>query len=493
MSQIRLIVPAGMTLPATVSRMAYFAGWEGIPWRARIAVSERLVSVVHAFEESGALYLPWPTTSGTLVLPTALLRQQETPYRLDIELARGTVHRVRQFIAQSELAGCPIPPAFHAALEEAQGRFLDAIACASTDEARSVAAASAAIDICVQQIPDLVGRVVQFALDGRRRHSPQLPTILAGRLEEVPTSKEQEQQFLSTYNVAVVSVPWRHVQAESGKWHWETLDRQLNWCSQKGIRVGAGPLLTADRHQLPEWLFLWDDFEGICSAVAEFLQATVRHCRGKVQYWHVAAGLNLPGDLDLDEENRLRLIAVAVETVRKVDSQTPIIVTFAQPWGEYLATSSFDLAPLHFADTLIRAELGISGVGLELNLGYLPGGSPPRDLLQVADQLDRWANLNVPLLVTLTIPSATSDDALAWDKDVKVDWPAEEVSPQTQCRWFEQLLPLLLAQPSVHGILVNQGRDAVPHSLPHGGLWDHKDRPKPALAVVQQLRQRWLS
>ena len=65
-----------------------------------------------------------------------------------------------------------------------------------------------------------------------------------------------------------------------------------------------------------------------------------------------------------------------------------------------------DLSPLHFADALVRAEIGLSAIGLEINLGYWPGGTALRDVLELGRQIDRWSLLGMPLLITLTLPSA---------------------------------------------------------------------------------------
>ena len=62
--------------------------------------------------------------------------------------------------------------------------------------------------------------------------------------------------------------------------------------------------------------------------------------------------------LGLDEEARLQVAAKAITTVRELDPTTPLVVTFDQPWAEYLASEQLDLAPLHFADALVRADLG---------------------------------------------------------------------------------------------------------------------------------------
>ena len=103
-----------------------------------------------------------------------------------------------------------------------------------------------------------------------------------------------------------------------------------------------------------------------------------------------------------------------IETVRETSSaRTPVVISFDQPWAEYLATNDYDLSPLHFADALVRAELGVGGVALEMNLGYWPGGCLPRDLLAISRHLDRWSLLGIPLIVYLTMPSSADHDPQA--------------------------------------------------------------------------------
>ena len=83
-------------------------------------------------------------------------------------------------------------------------------------------------------------------------------------------------------------------------------------------------------------------------------------------------------------------MAQAVQVVRKIDPRTPIVVSFDQPWGEYLVDQEHELAPLHYADALVRADLGISGFGLEMNAGYWPRGTAHRPvgrLLARADEV----------------------------------------------------------------------------------------------------------
>ena len=110
----------------------------------------------------------------------------------------------------------------------------------------------------------------------------------------------------------------------------------------------------------------------------EHVRTVVSRYTGRVHLWHVASRVNNGALLSLDEEQRLQLVAQALQLTKKIDPRTPIVVSFDQPWGEYLADQDQDLAPLHFADALIRADLGVSGFGLEINAGYHPKGSPHR-------------------------------------------------------------------------------------------------------------------
>jgi hypothetical protein len=287
---------------------------------------------------------------------------------------------------------------------------------------------------------------------------------------------------------------WSQVEPTDGMPDWPQTDAQIQWCQNKDLRVCAGPLLKLDRTNLPDWLFLWeDDSQQIHRHVQAHLEAVVSRYQGHVHVWHAATGTNVTDALGLGEEQRLRLTVTAIETIRRVDPRTPVIVSFDQPWAEYMSRTALDLAPLHFADALVRAEMGLAGIGIELKLGYWPGGSLPRDLLDISLQIDRWALLGLPLVVSLAVPSSDGEDPLASSpaKVISND-PEGGPTPQSQNTWVEKVVPLLLAKQCVQGIIWNQLNDASPHELPHGGLFDGQGVAKPVLHTLTGIRQKHL-
>ena len=77
-----------------------------------------------------------------------------------------------------------------------------------------------------------------------------------------------------------------------------------------------------------------------------------------------------------------------------------------RPWAEWMGSSHFQLGPLHLCDYLLRADIGLSGVAIEISPGYSPPGSHLRDLFEFSKLLDLYSLLNVPLHIWMALPSA---------------------------------------------------------------------------------------
>jgi hypothetical protein len=294
----------------------------------------------------------------------------------------------------------------------------------------------------------------------------------------------------------MVSLPltWRTIEAVEGRRNWTDADAQVEWAHSAGLRICAGPLLELDDRGVPDWTYLWEgDFDSLLSFMLEHVRAVVERYRGKVHLWQVAARMTHGHALGLGEEARLQLAAKAITVVRQLDPTTPLVVSFDQPWAEYLASEQLDLAPMHFADALVRAELGLSGLGLEINVGYHPGGSVHRGPLAISRLVDTWSLLELPLLVALTLPSSAAEDPKANGKVRVLSSEKDEVTPQSQRDWIEENVPLLLAKNAVQIVLWNQLSDAAPHHYPHSGIFDSEDKPKPALEALRKIRQQYLN
>ena len=294
---------------------------------------------------------------------------------------------------------------------------------------------------------------------------------------------------------ATVPLVWRDVETQEGTYRWDVYDRQIDWCRQHSVKVIAGPLLQLDNRGVPDWLAIWQgDFDNILSFVSDYVETAVARGRGKVSAWLCASRVNVGEVLGLSDEDRLRLAVRAFEITRRVDPDTPAILCFDQPWGEYMGRSEHDLSPLHFADILVRSGLELSGIGLEMNVGYAPGGSYLRDALESSRMIDRWSVLGVPLWLFLTVPANQGTDDKAFGRSRPVGGPLDGAwNPEAQRQWLRQIAPVLLAKTPVQGVIYNQLCDEHPHEYPHSGLFDAAGAPRPALATLAKVRKKYLA
>src|SRR6185437_4872283 len=109
----------------------------------------------------------------------------------------------------------------------------------------------------------------------------------------------------------------------------------------------------------------------------------------------------------------LRLAARAILVARQTDASAQYTIGVERPWAEWMGSSPFQLGPLHLADYLVRADLGLAGIVLEIAPGYSPPGSHIRDLFDFSKLLDLYALLNLPLYLNFALPSSSEPDLKA--------------------------------------------------------------------------------
>jgi hypothetical protein len=464
MGQLRFTVPAPERLANHGRELAFVAGADGIPWEGRARLDGTLLTIDRDQRESGWTHVAWHVPNrGVLMLCTGSLMERPQAYFLPIELARGTITRLRNQSAVWQQAGMVLPAAYLQATRQATAKLIEAITARSPEA--SAALADESLLYGLDAAEHLAISYTQQVLEIRRSQQAVLPTLLGARLE-APPLKEFADSLAAASNTSLISPRWPICEPESGQYN----------C--------FGPLVQLDRPSLPDWLFLMaDDFEDVLEYVLQYVDAIVQRYRGRVHLWHVAARMNLPTGIEMDEEQRLKLTVEAIDRVRTLDPRTPMIVSFDRPWAEYIAAEDQELTPLHFA-----------GIGLELNLGYWPGGSTMRDLLEISRLIDRWSQLGVPLVLQLTLPSGDTLDPLARHHEKpQYCQPFSPFNPTEQAAVVKKLATLLLAKQPVQALFWNQVRDEAPHDFPLGGLVDMGGNPKPIVGVLAKLRAELLS
>lgn len=494
MGLIRFLVPPPSDISANAHDRAFATGIDQVPWRCEVRRQGDEIQIVRGVSDSGNFHIPWMVPGrGELVLNTCTLLERPEPYLFAVELARGKVNQLRNQAADWQAIGLVVAEEVEAHLRRAT-EFISRAAVGQQSPPQAIADAQRALQAALDGADALADCYVEQALAVRRRQTPQLPTVLATELTSAPGAKETRDAFLEAFNAVAVPLAWREIESQEGNYQWDQYDQLIDWCVANRRPVIGGPLIQLELQTLPDWLCLWEgDFENIVSVVRDFIETVISRYRGKVAAWQCASRINTGKALSLSEEERLRLAVSTIEAVRQADPNTPVILRFDQPWAEYMARADVDLSPLHFADALVRAGLGLSAIGLDLSLGYSGAGSALRDRLDFGRLIDLWSCLGLPLFACLTFPSSAEADPKAWST-ARPDRQAMfgGWSEAAQAALAESYIPMLLAKPSVQAVMWDQWSDAAPHELPHGGLLNRRGEVKPLMKSLAALRKSHL-
>jgi hypothetical protein len=474
-------------------REAYITGYDRMPWRTRIELTDGQLICIRQVSESGALNVPWHVPSfGQVMLRTATLMERTEPYHLQLELARGKLNQLRNYAADWTTLGLELPPELREDIRHAQGLFGHALTVAPGTEAgqtadQAMAGACWACERLAQVYAEQLFRV-------RHQQYPRLTSLLGCRLGPHDRRAVECPEFRDAFNAASIRFSWRDIEPEEGDYHWEPFDDLVDWCLANKLVVTGGPLLNWTSQGVPDWLWLWEEDLGtVLSFMSDFVQAVIHRYQSRIRIWEVTARTNCGDALAMSEEERLRLTVRALRVARQADSEASLVVTLSQPWAEYMARTEYEYSPLHFADALLRADLGLTAIGLELIHGFERGASWSRDLLDVSALLDQYAALGVPLRVILAAPSAQEPDALArTDIEQRAGtWHGPWTQSQ-QADWADRVARLTTCKPYVQETTWSHFCDAEPHEFPNAGLVGADGTPKPALARLTTLRREHL-
>src|SRR5262249_5679901 len=147
------------------------------------------------------------------------------------------------------------------------------------------------------------------------------------------------------------------------------------------------------------------DVNYLARLMCRFVQALVRRYHPRIRRWFLTRASNCSSSVHITEHAMLWLNLRLAQTVRQAAPHAEVVVDITRTWGVSLALEDREHSPFVFADTLLRSEINLTALEIELVMG-LPGReSYLRDLLDTSRLLDYYSLLGAPLRVSLAYPS----------------------------------------------------------------------------------------
>ncbi|HSQ55639.1 MAG TPA: hypothetical protein VLM40_07830 [Gemmata sp.] len=475
---------------AMLRSACFTAGFDQAPVPTTLQVLDDRLIASWELNESRYLSLPWPIPPfSTLIATTATLRETTQPYRLLVELARGKLNQVRLQAADWIGIGLRTPPGFEQALAES-GKLFSTALSAAPDEADSL---SARVLEQSHMLGDTLTReFIAQLFDTRHQDEGLLDTRLAARTHSGFGGARDE--YTRAFNAAQIGLCWKDIEPEESRFNWDATDQAVQDAKVAGLPITLGPVIDLAPGMIPEWGAGWKgDLPALAAFMCDFTERVVNRYKNDVRRWVVCAGFNQSAALELDDDERLRLAFRLFEAAASIDSDLELVVSIAQPWGDYLVNKGHTIAPITFADDLLRTGIKISAIELELRLGSTPRGSRPRDLLEAWRIMQLFGGLNMKLEILLSLPaSAGADDrAVSGESTWNSGAPANYFL-EAQADFGTALAGLALAFLDVRAVTWDHWSDSQPHIVPFSGLLDSAGCPKPLLTRLGTLRSAHL-
>ena len=499
-------------------RHAHLLGADDVVAPGRVTFADGLIRCVPQEAGSTALALQMDIgPMGVLTLRTCLLPHRDKPYLLSLELAR---HQIMQLFVKLEEwsefdrpASDPVMTLFNQAREKFTIALImepDPETGGSPQEDQS---ARQALELALEAGERLTIAHACAALDAKINPSvddqspeqPDSPDQAAPSLSKgadvrptigmsiSPARFTEPLQQAITDSADFINLPmrWSDLEADEGVYAFGPFDRWIEWAVRTGkMPVVAGPIIDLRPGCVPDWLYIWEnDYDTLRELIYEHVKRIVTRYRRTVSNWVVASGLHVAGNFSLSLEQVIDLTRICVLIVRKLHPRANIRIEIAQPFGEYAARNTVSLAPQLYAEIIAQAGIGVDGFGLQLLMGDVAPGRSARDLMAIADLIDRYAEFQKPLSISLLgAPGVSPDLAATGYGEMDPGYWREPWSPQSQADWLAHVAVVALGHPAVSSVcwqaLYDTGSDVDMHA---GGLIDAAGQVRPSLAALKTI------
>ncbi|MEM0913645.1 MAG: endo-1,4-beta-xylanase [Planctomycetota bacterium] len=478
-------------------RNAYLIGNDGHPMRGEISVEDGTIVCDKREQGPAALNILYPAGAlGELSMQTTLLPERDRPYVLEVELARHrlmTVYLKREDWGMLDLADDhPVPTQTARALEA----FLEAVADERDAPESAAEHALVALEAAIDASEELALAHADRLL-GRRMQTRSMPTAAIGcTVHPTHTDPRLRPLIAEHFEYIQLPIPWKLLSPEEGAYRWDAIDSWVEWATEQKMPIVAGPLISFDPDELPDWLYIWEhDYDTLRDLAYEHIEEVVGRYVRSVGAWNVVSGLHINTHFSFNFEQLMDLTRMSLMLAGKMVSGARLYVELRQPFGEYYAQNPRSIPPTMFADLVTQSGVAFDGFSLRMPMGRAAEGEFTRDLLQVSSLLDRMQPFGKPVLLTTGVPS---EPVTSWMLDAAAGGePADDRSgswrkpwgSDVQSLWLQAVYQIALSKPFVDAVAWMELTDHELSSLPMSGLISDEMRPKSSVKRLIGLRK----
>ena len=493
-----LVFKDGVPAASWPLRNAYMIDSDGNAVRCELSFKSG--SVICRKRESGsaALALQYPVGDlGELTIQTCLLPERDEPYLLSLELARHQLMTLYSKMEDWALFDLEQEHPVPRRMERGRSLFIEALSIQEEDPARAECQAAKCLSVILDGCEELALAHSELLLN-RRKRSAALPSRSIGCGVGLRQAHNRVRSSLTkNFDFVQLPMPWKHLAPAEGEYNWSVTDDWAQWATQNKVPVVAGPIISFDPRNLPDWLYIWEhDYDTVRDLIYEHVERVVNRYKMHFYAWNVISGLHVNQYFTFNFEQLMDLTRMTTMLAKKIAPSSQIIIELRHPFGEYYAHNQRSIPPLMYADLVAQSGIGFDLFGIRLAMGQAKPGQYTRDLMQMSNLLDRFQPFNKPLHLTVAAPSGPVTGAM-------LDMPASNEpfddnsgywrqpwSELVQSHWLEAALQISISKPMVDAVAWQDLADCTEMDLPLSGLVSEQMKSKGAMRRLSSFRQK---
>jgi len=472
---------------------AYAFGQDAIPIRAEISIADNTIHVRKSAQGACGLSLLWEVgQAGRYMLATTRLPERERHYNLHVELARAQMTHIVRKREDWGLFDYPDAEDLDNEFRRVNAIFLESLKATDPGVAAALADQALAEGITVgEKLALFHGDVL---LHRRRTASPGGRVGFGCAVDLLATTREYTDRLGESFDFVSISIPWKSTEPKEHTYQYDQIDAWMGWASQNHKPVHAGPLVSFEPEQLPEWLYIWEhDYEALRDLIYERVEDVIERYKDRVHYWNVISGVHAYNSFNMNFEQLMELTRISCLLVKKIAPRGHAMIEVLFPWGEYHARNQRTIPPLLYADMAVQSGIPFDAFGVQLNQGVPEDGLYVRDLMQISAMLDEFVGLGKPVHISACqVPSATTADTTdAWEGKSPVaeagQWHTAW-STRLQAEWLQAFYRIAISKPFVESVCWRDLADRPGQIIPHGGLCRANCKPKLAYRELRNFK-----
>lgn len=459
-------------------RNAHLIGADGNAMRASITFDHGVITCEKREAGSAALALQHPVGElGELTLRTCLLPEREEPYVLDVELAR---HRLMMLYVKEEEWSLFDLDADHPITKRAANArqsFIAALCAQGHDPAKAADYAALSLASALDASEELVLYHSELLLKRRRAGGQTLRFPIGCGVALKQSDERIRRGLYNNFDFLQLPIPWRSLAPEEGEYRWQLMDNWVEWANRNRMPILAGPIISFEPNNLPDWLFIWEhDYDTVRDLIYEHVEKVVTRYRGNVNVWKVVSGLHMNNHFSFNFEQLMDLTRMTTMRVKRLAPQTRALIEIREPFGEYYANNPRSIPPMMYIELLVQSGISFDGFAVQLLMGQAQSGQYTRDLMQISHLLDQFAGYGKPVYLTVGAPSEPVTQMMlpAASSGQPVDdncghW-RQPWSRLVQAHWLEAVMQIAASKPHVEAAAWPEMMDHPQIELPLSGL-----------------------